>query len=82
MMCLYQIPQLRGVQYNYDKFTMRPLVTMGYCLGLSEAEMEDVLLPQGLSFNPHDKAHQAYKFLFSGFPAHRRMQRISGKPRR
>lgn len=57
------------VQHNYDKFTMRPLVTMGYCLGLSEAEMEDVLLAAGLSFNPHDKEHQAYKFLFSAFPS-------------
>lgn len=48
---------------------MRPLVTMGYCLGLSEAEREDVLLAAGLSFSPHDKTDQAYKFLFSAFPS-------------
>lgn len=56
------------VQQNYSKFTMRPLVTMGYCLGLDEIEMEEVLNAAGLTFNPTDEEQQAYKFLFSAFP--------------
>lgn len=56
------------VQQNYQKFTMRPLVTMGYCLGLDEIEMEEVLNAAGLTFNPTDEEQQAYKFLFSAFP--------------
>lgn len=56
------------VQQNYQKFTLRPLVTMGYCLGLDEIEMEEVLNAAGLTFNPTDEEQQAYKFLFSAFP--------------
>ena len=56
------------VQQNYPKFTMRPLVTMGYCLGLDESEMEEVLNAQGLTFNPTDEEQQAYKYIFSAFP--------------
>ena len=56
------------VQNDYDKFTMRPLVTMGYCLGLDVAEMEEVLNAAGLSFSPMDEEAQAYKFLFTAFP--------------
>ena len=56
------------VQKNYDKFTIRPLVTMGYCLGLDVAEMEEVLHAAGLSFNPTDKESQAYKYIFTAFP--------------
>ena len=57
------------VQNDYDKFTMRPLVTMGYCLGLDVAEMEEVLNAAGLSFSPTDEEAQAYKFLFTAFPS-------------
>ena len=56
------------VQNDYDKFTLRPLVTMGYCLGLDIAEMEEVLRAAGLSFNPTNEEAQAYKFLFTAFP--------------
>ena len=56
------------VQQNYSKFTMRPLVTMGYCLGLDEIEMEEVLNAAGLTFNPTDEEQQAYKFLFLCIP--------------
>lgn len=56
------------VQQNYQKFTMRPLITIGYCLGLDEIEMEEVLNAAGLTFNPTDEEQQAYKFLFSAFP--------------
>lgn len=56
------------VQQNDHKFTMRPLITMGYCLGLDEIEMEEVLNAAGLTFNPTDEEQQAYKFLFSAFP--------------
>ena len=41
---------------------------MGYCLGLDEIEMEEVLNAAGLTFNPTDEEQQAYKFLFSAFP--------------
>lgn len=57
------------VQNDYDKFTLRPLVTMGYCLGLDVAEMEKVLHAAGLSFSPTDEESQAYKFLFTAFPS-------------
>lgn len=56
------------VQQNYEKFTLRPLVTMGFSLGLDESEMEEVLNAQGLSFSPTDEEQQAYKFLFTAFP--------------
>lgn len=56
------------VQQNYEKFTLRPLVTMGFSLGLDESEMEEILNAQGLSFNPTDEEQQAYKFLFTAFP--------------
>lgn len=56
------------VQQNYSKFTLRPLVTMGYCLGLDETEMEEILNAQGLAFSPTNLTHQAYKFLFTAFP--------------
>ena len=41
---------------------------MGYCLGLDESEMEEVLNAQGLTFNPTDEEQQAYKYIFSAFP--------------
>ncbi len=56
------------VQQNYTKFTLRPLVTMGFALGLVESEMEEILKAQGLSFNPTDEEQQAYKFLLTAFP--------------
>ncbi len=56
------------VQNNYEKFTLRPLVTMGYCLGLDVAEMEEILRAAGLSFSPTNEESQAYKFLFTAFP--------------
>ena len=56
------------VQNDYDKFTFRPLVNMGFCLGLDVAEMEEVLHAAGLAFNPTDEESQAYKFLFTAFP--------------
>lgn len=56
------------VQQNYQNFTMRPLVTMGFCLGLDEIEMEEVLNAAGLAFNPTDEEQQAYKFIFSAYP--------------
>ena len=49
------------VQNDYDKFTFRPLVNMGYCLGLDVTEMEEVLHAAGLAFNPTDEESQAYK---------------------
>ena len=57
------------VQQNYQKFTLRPLITMGYCLGLDIDEMEEVLHAAGLSFNPTNAESQAYKFIFSAFPS-------------
>lgn len=56
------------VQNDYNKFTLRPLITMGFCLGLDVAEMEEVLHAAGLAFNPTDEESQAYKFLFTAFP--------------
>lgn len=56
------------VQNDYDRFTFRPLVNMGYCLGLDVTEMEEVLHAAGLAFNPTDEESQAYKFLFTAFP--------------
>ena len=56
------------VQNDYKKFTMRPLITMGYCLGLDVAEMEEVLSCAGLAFNPTKLEDQAYKYIFTAFP--------------
>ena len=56
------------VKNNYEKFTMKPLVTMGYALGLDLSEMEEVLKAAGLAFNPTKMEDQAYKYLFTAFP--------------
>ena len=56
------------VKQNYQKFTLRMLVNIGYCLGLDETEMGEVLQAQGLSFCPTNEEQQAYKFLFTAFP--------------
>lgn len=56
------------VQQNYQKFSLRLLVTMGFTLGLDEIEMEEILKAAGLSFNPTNEEQQAYKFIFTAFP--------------
>ena len=56
------------VQQNYQKFSLRLLVTMGFSLGLDEIEMEEILKAAGLSFNPTNEEQQAYKFIFTAFP--------------
>lgn len=53
---------------NDYKFTLRPLITMGYALGLDTIEMDEVLRAAGLSFNPTDEESQAYRFIFTAFP--------------
>ena len=52
---------------NYDKFTMHPLVTMGFALGLDVLEMERVLNLAGLSFEKTDDEHSAYKYIFTAY---------------
>ena len=55
------------VQKGTHNFTMRPLIAMGVGLGLDLNEMEYVLSLGGMTFNPNDREHQAYKYLFTGF---------------
>ncbi len=55
------------VQKGTHNFTMRPLIAMGVGLGLDLNEMEHVLSLGGMTFNPNDREHQAYKYLFTGF---------------
>ena len=56
------------VQKGDNNFTIRPLITIGYCLKLNEKEMEEILEAAGLAFNPTNREDQAYRYIFSAFP--------------
>ena len=50
------------------KFTFRPLITIGFALGLDTTEMDVVLNAAGLSFKGTDKTIYAYRYIFTAFP--------------